>query len=108
LTLELERGKLAIERAHLLGEILVRLEAARAGIGVHPEIADQQRRGGIEPERGENGAEALAHDHGATIARARLRLDEQSEIGNQKPEIGRRKLLFRLLTSGFPPPISDF
>src|SRR5262249_56773336 len=74
LPLELEASKFGAERAHLLRQVLVRLEPARARVGIHAEVADHQRGPGIEPDRGENGTQTLTHDHGPTMARAWLRL----------------------------------
>src|SRR6202011_5341459 len=105
--LKLERGEFCGERAHLLREILVRLEPARARVGVHAEITDHQRGGGIEAERGEDGTQPLTHDHGATIARARLSLTKRrAEVRSQKSEDGGWTSPYIIPTSDFCLPTS--
>src|SRR5262245_37545282 len=60
----LDRRKLRRKLANLLVDVLPGVEAMIAGEGVDPEIADQQRRRGIEAERRENRSKPPAGDHG--------------------------------------------
>ena len=51
--LRFERRQFDRELVDLLVEVVPRLEPMIAGVGVHPEIANQQRRPDIEAERGQ-------------------------------------------------------
>ena len=68
-----ETGKFTAQLRNLLVEILLRPQPAIAGIGIDAEIADHQRRDGIERERIEERAEPFAGNHAATMTPPALR-----------------------------------
>ena len=63
----------ASQRRLMLGEILLGLQPVRAGVGRQAEIADDQRRDGVEAERGQDGAQSRAGDHARKHRGAALR-----------------------------------